>query len=271
MNTLNILVVVAHPDEAEEYIGGTLIRLAKMGHNIKILTATNGDVGHLEMDSVQLPLRRKREAREAARIMGISAYEVWDEHDGFLMDTVELRRRMLHRVREWDTDLVITFHDEGPGHGDNRMAAHLLRSIIPLVSLPNSCEGVPALSRTPVVLRMIDAFSTDRHRADSAVAIDSVIDLKLKACAAHATQFLEFAPAQRGLLGEVPDTGSWEDTRSFILKYWPEFMETQPEAIEALERRYGNKATGIKYAETFEIAPYGREISVEELDRFLPL
>ncbi|MFD4958723.1 PIG-L deacetylase family protein [Microbacterium sp. NPDC058389] len=264
---LKVLVVVAHPDEAEEYAAGTLSLLADRGHHVKVLSTTNGDAGHYTLAPDDLVRRRLAEAYRAAEAIGLADYEVWDEHDGDMVDTQELRQRMLRVIRQWRTDLVLTFTDEGPGHNDNRLAAKLVRSVVGLTSLPNPCRDIPPLAERPAVLRMIDYGSVDRHRHDVAVDITPVLDRKLDACAAHASQFLEFAPAQRDLV--APDAADRAAVDAFILTHWSEYFETPAGAVPALQRAYGDAAGGIRYAESFEIAPYGRALTVAEADALL--
>lgn len=264
---LKILVVVAHPDEAEEYVSGTLALLADRGHHVKVLSTTNGDAGHMQLGPEELVRRRLAEAHRAAEILGLADYEVWDEHDGDMVDTQALRQRMLRVIRQWRTDLIITFTDEGPGHNDNRLAARLVRSVIGLSTLPNPCRDMTPLDRVPAVLRMIDYGSIDRHRPDIAVDITASLDRKLRACAAHATQFLEFAPAQRELT--APDAADERAVDAFIRAHWSEYIETAENARPALRRAYGDGADGIVYAESFELAPYGRSITIAEAEALL--
>ena len=40
-----ILVIIAHPDDAESFCGGTMARLAAEGHNIHYLLITTGCQG----------------------------------------------------------------------------------------------------------------------------------------------------------------------------------------------------------------------------------
>src|SRR5262245_692343 len=72
---LRILVIKAHPDEAEEYAGGMAALYAQAGHEVKFVSLTNGDVGHWQMTKEALAERRKKEALNAAAILGVK-YEI---------------------------------------------------------------------------------------------------------------------------------------------------------------------------------------------------
>ncbi|MBO9626390.1 MAG: PIG-L family deacetylase [Microbacterium sp.] len=264
---LKVLVVVAHPDEAEEYASGTIALLAERGHHVKVLCTTNGDAGHYRQGPDELTRRRKAEGYASAEILGLADYEIWDEHDGDMVDTQALRQRMLRAIRDWRTDLILTFTDEGDGHNDNRLAGRFVRNVMGLIDLPNAARESLPLAQAPVVLRMIDYGSIDVHRHDVAVATDSVIDLKLQACAAHASQFLEFAPEGRGLT--KPDVTDTAAVHAFILEHWNEYMVAPEAALPALRRAYGDAAADVRYAETFDLAPYGRQVTVEEAQELI--
>ncbi len=88
---LRIICFGAHPDDAEFKVGGTGILWARQGHHVKLVSVTNGDIGHWQMAGGELAQRRTAEVQEAAKILGTTA-EVLDIHDGELLPTLEHRR-----------------------------------------------------------------------------------------------------------------------------------------------------------------------------------
>src|SRR5207245_358821 len=74
---LRIIVFGAHPDDCELDAGGTAARWAKLGHKVKFVSVTNGDIGHHEMAGAILARRRTAEVRRCAEILGIDT-EVLD-------------------------------------------------------------------------------------------------------------------------------------------------------------------------------------------------
>lgn len=62
--SLNIIIIKAHPDEAEEYAGGTAALLVEAGHKVKFLSLTNGDVGHWNMSKKEIAKRRVARRRK---------------------------------------------------------------------------------------------------------------------------------------------------------------------------------------------------------------
>ncbi|MEO1863650.1 MAG: PIG-L family deacetylase, partial [Verrucomicrobiia bacterium] len=80
---LRIMVFGAHPDDCELKAGGVAAMWAKLGHKVKFVSTTNGDIGHAIMAGGQLAKRRTREVKAAAKILGIESH-VMDNHDGEL-------------------------------------------------------------------------------------------------------------------------------------------------------------------------------------------
>jgi LmbE family N-acetylglucosaminyl deacetylase len=267
---LKVIVIAAHPDEAEMYAGGTMRLLADKGAAVKFMSLTNGDAGHYEMERVPLKRRRAREAYEAARFLGVLDYEILDIHDGELVADLALRQQVISAICRWQADVVITFHDECEGHLDNRAAAKAVREAVGFAMNSNIAGDVPALRQSPICLKMTDYGATDVHQHDVVVDGDASIDAKLKSCIAHATQFLEFAPFERSFLNEVPKAGDWPAERAFVLKYWPEFMYALDSMRPALTARYGEKhGAKVQFAESFQLAGYGRPTTVEEVSTLL--
>ena len=102
---LRIIVFGAHPDDAEFKAGGSAILWAKMGHQVKLVAVTNGDIGHWNSAGGPLAQRRTEEVKAAARVMGTDV-EVLDIHDGELVPSLENRRLITRLIREWKADVV---------------------------------------------------------------------------------------------------------------------------------------------------------------------
>jgi N-acetylglucosamine malate deacetylase 1 len=97
---LRIIIFGAHPDDAEYRGAGVAMKWARMGHHVKLVSATNGDIGHWQIAGGPLAERRKREVMEVGRRLGV-ATEVLDIHDGEIMPTLENRRTITKLIRQW--------------------------------------------------------------------------------------------------------------------------------------------------------------------------
>src|SRR5205809_3236677 len=89
-NKIRVIAFGAHPDDCDIRAAGTAALFAKMGHPVKFVSVTNGDVGHQEIHGPALAKRRYAETQESARRLGIT-YDVLDNHDGQLLPTLDVR------------------------------------------------------------------------------------------------------------------------------------------------------------------------------------
>ena len=68
---LNVIVLGAHPDDCEGDAGGLALLYAKLGHNVKFVSLTNGDAGHFAKGGGALAKIRMAEAEEAGKRLGV--------------------------------------------------------------------------------------------------------------------------------------------------------------------------------------------------------
>ena len=67
-----ILMIGAHPDDADIRFGGTAIKLVKAGHTVKLVSMCNGNCGHQTMSGKELAERRYAEAQASKAFSGVS-------------------------------------------------------------------------------------------------------------------------------------------------------------------------------------------------------
>jgi LmbE family N-acetylglucosaminyl deacetylase len=266
---LRIIVFGAHPDDCELDAGGTAARWAQLGHRVKFVSVTNGDIGHHEMAGAILARRRLAEVNRCAEILGITT-EVLDNHDGELLPTLENRRTITRKIREWQADVVIA-HRPNDYHPDHRYTGILIQDAAFMVIVPSFCPDVPALRKNPVFLYSEDSFRKPNPFApDVVVPIDPVFDRKVAAIDALESQFYEWNPWLGGYLDEVPkekgERLAW--TRARARKRYGAIADRfRTLLIDALGPERGRD---VEYAEAFEVCEYGTQPSKEELRRLFP-
>jgi len=266
---LQIIVFGAHPDDCELDAGGTAARWAKLGHKVKFVSVTNGDIGHHELAGAILARRRTAEVMRCAEILGITS-EVLDIHDGELMPTLENRRTITRKIREWKADVVIA-HRPNDYHPDHRYTGILVQDAAFMVIVPSFCPDVPALRKNPVFLYSEDDFQKPNpFSPDVVVPIDPVFDQKVAAIDALESQFYEWNPWLAGYLDEVPkgkaERLAWTRTRA-EKRYGAVARRFRKQLEEALG---SEKGRAVKYAEAFEVCEYGSKPSAAELRRLFP-
>jgi LmbE family N-acetylglucosaminyl deacetylase len=111
--SLDILAIAAHRDDVEQTCGGTLLKMAQIGHRTGILDLTRGEMGTRGTTE-----DRQREAAEAARILRVSWREALDIPDGRVENTWENRLKVARVIRQTRPRVVILPYWEGrhPDH-----------------------------------------------------------------------------------------------------------------------------------------------------------
>ena len=104
---LRILVIGAHPDDADIKAGGTSAKWAKLGHKVKLVSLCDGSAGHQSQYGPQLAERRRAEAQAAASVIG-ATYEIMNFVDGELQPTLDARRQVIRLIRDFRPDLLLT-------------------------------------------------------------------------------------------------------------------------------------------------------------------
>jgi LmbE family N-acetylglucosaminyl deacetylase len=269
---LRIIAFGAHPDDCELREGGAAAKWAALGHHVKFVSVTNGDIGHWAMAGGPLAMRRKKEVVETSKILGID-HEVLDIHDGELMVTMENRRTICRLIREYKADLVIS-HRPNDYHPDHRYVGVLVMDAAYMVTVPFFCPDTPYLTKNPVFLFSEDSFQRPNpFTADIAVAIDDVIEKKLASVEALHSQFFEGgANGNAGMVPDMADADKVAARRKAVREQFSKrFAATATRFRGPLEGYYGkDEAAKVGFAEAFEICEYGRRPAPEEIRKLFP-
>jgi len=269
---LRLLILGAHPDDAEYHAGGLAAIYREAGHVVKMVSVTNGQSGHFRISGKELADIRRSEARAAGEVIG-APYEVWEYPDGRLQPTIEVRERIIRELRSFRPDLVLT-HRQNDYHPDHRAVGQAVQDASYLVTVPPICPDVPILRRDPVVGYLPDLFSRPAPlRADVVIDVSGRIETIVRMLAAHRSQFFEWLPYNDRRLEEVPAS---ESEKISWLRHWYE------QKIAVFADRYRNelvaeygpqRGAAISYCEVFEISEYAAPLDAAERRRlfwFLP-
>ena len=269
---VRVIVFGAHPDDAEYKAGGVAALWARAGHAVKLVSVTNGDIGHWDMAGGPLARRRTAESAAVARTLGVAS-EVLDIHDGELEPTLENRRTITRLIRAWGADVVIC-HRPWDYHPDHRAVGVLVQDAAFMVTVPFFCPDVPALAKNPVFLYASDRFQKPYpFEADIVVAVDEVFELKVDALLALESQTFE-----GGALGSAETTAAAPPASDPVARrQWLRDRWDRRQADEARQYREGlvkwygaERAAGVRCAEAFEVCEFGRQPTDAEIRRLFP-
>lgn len=199
---LDILAVMAHPDDAELLCGGALIKSASRGKRVGVLDLTAGEMGSSGSAAI-----RAREAEAAAAQMGLAERRCAGLPDAALVNDDDARRAVAGHLRELRPRVVVTHWKVGR-HRDHRIASELVRDTCYLSGLRNlEADGEPF---RPEKLVYATSFREDADPPDFVVDISPYMDRKLDVLAEYASQFEGatqagevFPGGSRGLLAQV--------------------------------------------------------------------
>ena len=265
---LRIIAFGAHPDDNELKASGVAAMWAALGHKVKFVAMTNGDVGHFAQAGGPLATRRLAEVQQCAKILGIET-EVLDIHDGELEPTLENRKTVARLIRDWQADIVL-FHRPYDYHPDHRYVGVLVQDAAVVVVAPFFVPNTTPTKRNPVFMYYSDPFLKPYPFDPTlVVGIDNVASKKWDCVSAMPSQFADEHSWQASTVPNVP---KGDQRPEFLLNL---FKQRNADIANKYRSRlielYGKeKGSKIKYAEAFELCQYGRQPGLEELKQLFP-
>lgn len=110
---LDLLVMAAHPDDAEMSAGGTIAKQIALGKKVGIVDFTRGELGTRGTAET-----RKQEAANASLILGIHARENLGFRDGFYKNDEEHQLKLIQIIRKYQPEIMLAnaIDDRHPDH-----------------------------------------------------------------------------------------------------------------------------------------------------------
>lgn len=252
---LRLLILGAHPDDAEYHAGGLATIYRNLGHVVKMVSVTDGGAGHHERSSAELVEIRRAEAAAAGRVIG-AEYVTWDNPDGSLLPTLELRHQIIREIRTFQPDLVLT-HRTCDYHPDHRAVGQAVQDASFLVTVPLVVPDAPPLRKDPVVAYMVDPFTKPAPlQGDVVIDIADRVETITDMLMCQPSQVLEWLPYNRGNLDQLPAEESKQ--RDFVRQWYLDQLRPVADRYrDELIATYGpERGKNIEYAEAYEISEY---------------
>jgi LmbE family N-acetylglucosaminyl deacetylase len=199
------MVIVAHPDDIEFLAAGTIVRWTRAGAEVSYVLCTSGDVGIADTSLTREQVREIREAeqRKAAEIAGVKEVVFLREPDGELVNTLELRKKLVREIRRFRPDAIITYDptalfisEDYINHPDHRAAGMAaLDATFPAAGQPHVFQDLELEGLTAHKPKRVYIYTNE---ANTWVNITDTIDTKIEALVAHQSQVNE-------AIGQNPD------------------------------------------------------------------
>jgi len=232
----DVVVVSAHPDDAELACAGTVKKLTKEKKSVVFVDCTRG-----ELSSRGTPEQREKEAAKAAEILGVRERMVLDMPDGSIMNLPENVHQLVVAIRLFRPKILL-IPSPVERHPDHEAVHNLARA----AAFRAGLHKVHAQhNERELVPHRVQRILCYQQHADFPRMPDLYIDVtdtfadKMASIHAFGSQF-------EGVGG-----GASDGPRTFISR--PAFLE----GIEARARYFGDRI-GTTYAEAFlSVEPLG--------------
>lgn len=199
----DVLVVAAHPDDAEFGVSGAVARWIREGKVVVYALCTSGEKGTTDRSVRPESLARIREKEQlaAAEILGVREVVFLRYPDQGLEDTAELRRDVVRVIRTFRPEVVVTSdpYRRYLWHRDHRITGQVvLDAVFPFARDHLAYPGMLEEGLEPHKVREILFWASEdiNHRVD----ITETFPLKLAALHCHMSQVKELP---------IPDLEGW--------------------------------------------------------------
>lgn len=201
-----VLEVMAHPDDGEFSVGGTIARWASEGKDIYYCLVTDGqvgDAGDREITSEHLARKRQQEAQAAADALGVRHPVIFLHYgDSRVEHTLELRRDIARVIRQVRPDIVVcqdpTRYWSGQSyinHPDHRLTGEAtLAAIMPVAGTRLAFPELAAEGLATHEVR--EVYIAGTQAPDRWVDISASIETKIAALRAHTSQLRDWDPEE---------------------------------------------------------------------------
>lgn len=198
---MKVQAIVAHPDDAAIFCGGTLAKHADRGDEVVITYLTRGEYGG-DANAIEMDLKkvREQEAANGAELLGADTTFL-DFKDGHITSSLENRRTVLSSIRKQAPDYLIThFHDDM--HPDHRSVSTLVTDAYYMASLELVKIDSPPCD--PANVYFFGKPTASSFDPDTIVDITDQQETKEEACLEHESQ-IEWLTGHGGIDGEYDD------------------------------------------------------------------
>ncbi len=189
--TVDLMVITAHPDDAEFGAAGTVAQWTQQGKTAVYVVCTSGDKGTTDRNLTpeSLMAMREEEQRNACRVLGITEVVFLGYKDQTLEDTPEFRKRLVEMIRTYRPHTIISLdpYRRYLWHRDHRIVGQVVMdAVFPYARDHMAYPDLLKQGLEPHNVKEVLFFGTDEinHYSD----IEATFDQKLAALQCHDSQ-----------------------------------------------------------------------------------
>ncbi|MBA3778305.1 MAG: PIG-L family deacetylase [Chloroflexi bacterium] len=211
-----VMVIVAHPDDADFGPAATIARWTSEGSVAQLVCCTSGDAGgeDADLDPLQLARLRETEQRSAAAHLGYERVVFLHRPDGALANDLALREQLVRLIREFRPDAVLTMdptvvfvRNSYVNHTDHRAAAMAaVDAVYPAARNPMAFAHLSKEGLAAHPVGRLYLFFSDQPTVY--VDVSGTMDRKLAALREHASQLQDPRETEARLREWAAEAGS---------------------------------------------------------------
>ena len=183
---LDILAIGAHPDDVELSCSGSIAKEIAQGKKVGILDLTRGELGTRGTAKI-----RDQEAKDAAKILGVSMRENLEFSDGFFINNIAHQLEIIKIIRKYRPDVILcnAIKDRHIDHGKGSQLVSDSCFLSGLRKIETTYQGNHQKPWRPrLILHYIQWIDIE---PDVIVDITGYIDTKVASVKAYKSQFFD--------------------------------------------------------------------------------
>lgn len=190
----DLMVITAHPDDAEFGAAGTVARWTREGKSVVYVVCTSGDKGTSDRNLTPeaLVAIRKEEQRRACKQLGVSEVVFLGYGDQTLEDTPAFRKHLVEMIRTYRPSTLITLdpYRRYLWHRDHRIVGQVVMdAVFPFARDHMAYPDLLEQGLEPHKVKELLFFGTEDINLHT--DIEETFDQKLAALRCHESQVSE--------------------------------------------------------------------------------
>ena len=186
MTSVDLLIIMAHPDDAELCCSGTILSCIDNGLSVGMIDLTRGELGTRGSGKVRI-----EEAKNAAKVLGVNFRYNLELRDGFISDDEESIFDVIKVIREFKPKVIIT-NSKTDRHPDHESAARLVKKacfLSGLIKISTKKDNLDQESWRPKSL--LYSIQNNYVEPHFVVDVSKYIDVKINAIKCFKSQFYD--------------------------------------------------------------------------------
>lgn len=211
-----ILVILAHPDDPEFFLGASIARWIKAGHHVRYVLLTKGDKGAKDetLSSADVIRIRIDEQNGAARSLGVESVEFLNYEDGYIIPDLEMRKKVVRSIRKYKPHILVTCDPSNLfpspqyiNHPDHRNAGQVvIDAVFPASGNRFFFPGLLEEGYTPHEVE--EVWMSVTNQPDVKLDVTEHWDDKMQALKKHASQIGDPQTFEKQMLERLENGGN---------------------------------------------------------------